>query len=179
MSVVNIIMEARAAGVQLCVEGDDLLLGAGAPPPPAVLELLSRHKPAIVAWLRPGADGWSAEDWHAYFDERAGIAELDGGLPRDQADARALDCCNAEWLEHNPMRSPPGRCLGCGDGDHTNEPLVPFGTESAGHVWLHRGCWKAWYEGRKAAAMTALGEMGIHHRGHAVSTIDLGGTTDD
>ena len=160
----NIVMEARAAGVQFSVDGDDLLLGgAAAPPPPAVLELLARHKPAILLWLRPGADGWSAEDWHAYFDERAGIAEFDSGLPRDQAEFSAFDCCVSEWLEHNPVRSPPGSCLGCGDGDHTNEPLVPVGTESTGHVWLHRGCWRVWCEGRKAEAMTALDEMGIHH----------------
>ena len=41
--------------------------------------------------LRPGGDGWSGEDWRAFFDERAGIAEFDGGLPRDQAEARAFE----------------------------------------------------------------------------------------
>ena len=164
MSAATAVMEARAAGIQLRVEGDDLLMEAAAPPPPEVLELLARHKPAIVLWLRPGADGWSAEDWDAYFDERAGIAEFDGGLPRDQAEACAFDCCNAEWLEHNPVRSLPGRCLGCGGGDHTTDPLVPFGTESTGHVWLHRGCRKAWYEAWKAEAVTALKAMGIHRR---------------
>ena len=52
--------------------------------PLAILDLLSRHKPGIVALLRPGRDGWSAEDWQAFFDERAGIAEFDGGLPRNR-----------------------------------------------------------------------------------------------
>jgi len=37
--------------------------------------LLSRHKSGIVALLRPGRDGWSAEDWQVFFDERAGIAD--------------------------------------------------------------------------------------------------------
>lgn len=41
-----------------------------------------RHKPGIVALLRPGRDGWSADDWLAFFDERAGIAEFDGESPR-------------------------------------------------------------------------------------------------
>ena len=35
-----------------------------------------------VAPLRTGRDSWSGEDWRAFFDERAGIAEFDGGLPR-------------------------------------------------------------------------------------------------
>jgi hypothetical protein len=38
-----------------------------------VLDLLSRHKGEVVALLRPGRNGWSAEDWRAFFDERAGI----------------------------------------------------------------------------------------------------------
>ena len=161
MSAVNVVMEARAAGIQLRVEGDDLLLEAGAPPSPAVLELLARHKPAIVLWLRPGEDGWSAEDWHVFFDERAGIAEFDGRLPRDQAEARAFACYVPEWLNRNPVRSPPGRCLGCEAVEHAHDPLLPFGVESAGHAWLHSRCWQVWYEGRKAEAISALAAIGI------------------
>jgi hypothetical protein len=37
-----------------------------------------------------GPDHWSAEDWQAFFDKRAGIAEFDGGLPRAQAEAQAF-----------------------------------------------------------------------------------------
>jgi hypothetical protein len=37
-------------------------------------------------------------------NERAAIAQFDGGLPRASADARTL------WLNRNPARSPPGRC---------------------------------------------------------------------
>ena len=114
MSAAEALKAARAAGVELAIDGDDLVLEASAPPPAAVLDLLSRHKAGIVALLRPGDDGWSAEDWQAFFDERAGIAEFDGGLPRAEAEARAFACCVAEWLNRNPVRSPPGRCLGCG-----------------------------------------------------------------
>lgn len=32
---------------------------------PAALEPMTRHKPAVVVWLRPGTDGWSAKDWNA------------------------------------------------------------------------------------------------------------------
>ena len=103
-----------------------------------------------MALLRPGEDGWSGEDWRAFFDERAGIAEFDGGLPRDQAEARAFACCVAEWLNRNPVRSPPGRCLGCGGSEHAHDTLLPFGTEPTGHAWLHSRCWPAWHAGRKA-----------------------------
>jgi len=126
-----------------------------------VLDLLSRHKAGIVALLRPADDGWSAEDWQVYLDERAGIAEFDGGLPHSQAEARAFACCIGEWLNRNPVRSPPGRCLGCGGGGHGHDPLLPYGVEDTGHAWLHSRCWPAWYAGRKADAAAALAAMGI------------------
>jgi hypothetical protein len=52
---------------------------------------------------------WSGEDWRAFFDERAAIAEFDGGLPREQAEARAFTYCVAEWLNRNPPRINNGR----------------------------------------------------------------------
>lgn len=104
---------------------------------------------------------WDAADWQAHYDERAAIIEFDGGFSRSEAELRALDCCVTEWLNRNPARSPPGRCLACGDGEAC-EALVPIGTENAGHVWLHSRCWPGWYAGRRAQAATALGEYGVH-----------------
>ena len=111
--------------------------------------------------LRPAEDGWSAEDWQVFFEERAGIVEFDGGLPRAEAEAQAFACCVVEWLNRNPERSPAGRCLGCGDREHAHDPLLPYGVEPAGHVWLHSRCWPAWYAARKAKAVSALAAMGI------------------
>ena len=88
---------ARVVGLSIDVDGDDLVLQASVPPPVAVIDLLSLHKAAIVALLRPGRDGWSAEDWQGYCGERAGIAEFDGGLPRERAEAVAFACCATEW----------------------------------------------------------------------------------
>lgn len=161
MSAAEALGVARAAGIELRLDGDDLVLEASAPPPAAVLDLLSRYKAGILALLRPSGDGWSAEDWQVFFDERAGIAEFDGGLPRAQAEARAFACCVAEWLNRNFVRSPPGRCLTCGGGDHAHDPLLPFGIEPTSHAWLHSRCWTAWHAGRNAEAVTALGAMGI------------------
>jgi hypothetical protein len=76
----------------------------------------------------------------AFFDERAGIAEFDGGLPRASAEARAFACCVVEWLNRNPVCSPPGRCLGCGGSEDAIDKLLPYGTEPTGHAWLHSRC---------------------------------------
>jgi hypothetical protein len=126
-----------------------------------VLDLLARHKVGIITLLRPANDGWSGEDWLAFFDERAGIAEFDGGLSREQAEARAFAACVIEWLNRNPARSPSGRCLGCGGSEHAHDKLLPFGTEPTGHAWLHSRCWPAWHAARNAEAIDALAAMGI------------------
>jgi hypothetical protein len=161
MSAAQALQMARAAGVRIGIEGVALTLEADAAPPPDVLDLLARHKAGVVALLRKGDDGWLGEDWRAFFDERVGIAEFYGGLPRDQAEARALACCVAEWLNRNPVCSPPGRCLGCGDAELGHDPLLPFGTEPTGHAWLHSRCWSAWHAARQADAVAALSSMGI------------------
>jgi hypothetical protein len=130
MSAVAALKAARAAGVDLVLDGDDLLLEAASAPPAAVHGALSRHKAEIVALLRPGPDEWSAEDWQVFFDERAGIIEFDGGLPRAEAEVNAFACCAVEWLNRNPERSPAGCCHGCGDREHAHDPLLPYGTEN-------------------------------------------------
>jgi hypothetical protein len=161
MSAAQALNAARAAGIRLGVDDDDLTLEAAVAPPPALLELLSRYKAGILALLRPAHDGWSGEDWLAFFDERAGVAQFDGGLPREEAESRAFAYCVIEWLNRNPVRSLPGGCLGCGRAEYIHDPLLPFGTESSGHVWLHSRCWPTWHERRKAEAVAALSSIGI------------------
>jgi hypothetical protein len=161
MSALQALKAARDAGVRIRVDGDALALDADVAPPAAVLGLLSRYKADVVALLRSGGDDSSGEDLRALFDERAAIAEFDGGLPRDQAEARAFACCVAMWLNRNLVRSPAGRCLGCGGGEQAHDTLLPFGTEKAGHAWLHPRCWDAWHSARKDRAVAALAAMGI------------------
>ena len=161
MSAVQALKAAGDAGVRIGIDGDALTLDADAAPPSAVLDLLSRHKAGVVALLRKCSDGWSGEDWRSFFDERVGIAEFDGGLPRDKAEARAFARCAAEWLNRNPVRSPPGRCVGCGGSERSHDKLLPFGAEQTGDAWLHSRCWPAWLAARKAAAVAALAAMGI------------------
>ena len=125
---------------------------------------LSRNKAGIVALLCPGGDGWSADDWQVYFDERAGIAEFDGGFPRPKAEAQAFACCVSEWMNRHPATLSPKRCLACGGGDRPGDPLLPQGTARHGHAWLHSRCWPDWHETRKAAAIDALEAMSIENQ---------------
>jgi hypothetical protein len=161
MNAAQALQAARAAGIQVKIDGVDLLLRASAPPSAAVLEGLSRHKVHVLALLRLEKVEWTPDDWRAFFDERAGILEFDGGLPRVEAEDQAFACCLVEWLNRNPARSAPGLCLACGDREYGYDPLVPYGVEPTGHAWLHSRCWEAWHAARKGEAVAALRAMGI------------------
>jgi hypothetical protein len=167
MTAAEALQIARAAAIRVTIDGDDLVLDASAQPASFVLDLLSGHKAGIVALLRSTDDGWSAEEWQVFFDERAGIAEFDGGLSRAQAETCAFACCAVEWLNRNPAHLPPRRCVGGGCGDHADSPLLSNGADSTGNWSLHSRCWSAQYAGRKAEAVAALAVMGI------TSTADL------
>ena len=70
MNAAEALQAARAAGIQVEIDGADLLLKASAPPPPAVLDGLSQYKARILALLRPAKAGWVADDWRSFFHER-------------------------------------------------------------------------------------------------------------
>lgn len=161
MSAMEALRAARAAGVELRVEGEALVLEAASPPPADVIDMLSRHKSALVALLRPGRDGWTAQDWKAFLEERAAIAEFDGGVPRQEVEARAFGACVVEWLNRNPVRSAPDRCCWCGRAERSADVLIPFGVAPTGHAWLHSGCWEPWREHRRAQAVDFLQALGI------------------
>jgi hypothetical protein len=164
MSAAEALRAARTAGIELEVDGNDLLWEAASEPPAIVLDGLSRHKAEIVVMLRPGRDGWSAEDWRLFFEERAGIAEFDGGLPRAAAEAQAFECCIVECLNRNPAPSTLGRCASCGRAESYDAVVVPFGTEPGTHTWLHTECWPAWHAKRRIEAAASLKSMGITNR---------------
>ena len=161
MTAAECLRAARATGIDIVLDGDDLVLEASLPPPEAILDALSCNKAEIITLLRPGADGWSAEGWQVFFDERAGIVEFDGGVPRLEAEEQAFACCVVEWMNRNPATSSSDRCVSCDGSESANEPLLPFGADFHGHAWLHSRCWKVWYEARKEEATVALTAMGI------------------
>ena len=164
MSAAEILRVARLAGVTVTLDGESLLLEAVAEPPQPVLEALSHHKPAILAMLRSGQDGWTAEDWRARFDERAGFLEHDGGLGRVDAETQAFECCIVEWLNRNLPCSRSDRCTWCGKSNAPSAVILPFGAGEH-HVWLHAECWPAWHQSRREEAVAALSAMGIKPEG--------------
>jgi hypothetical protein len=109
----------------------------------------------------PGRDGWSAEDYRAYFEERARIAEFDGGLPRAKAETVAYAWAVHRLLAHRFAPSPASCCVHCGGADCPLNPLLPHGMKSTGHIWTHSSCGPAWHAGRQAEAFAALKALGI------------------
>lgn len=161
MSAVDALRLAQENGIHLEVEGGDLILVADQEPAPRVLEDIRHHKADIVALLTASEDDWTAEDWRVFFEERAGIAQFDGGVPRPEAEARAFECCLVEWLNRYPQHSDPDRCAWCEKSDRDGHAVVPFGTVSHGHTWLHPECWELWQRERRIRAETALEAMGL------------------
>ena len=74
---------------------------------------------------------------------------------------RAFACYVAEWLNRNPVCSPPDRCLRCSEAEQGRDLLLPFGTETTGHAWLHSHCWSAWSAATEAEAAATIEAMGI------------------
>ena len=55
MSAAEVLELARAAGISVMIDGDDLVLESPIPPPPDVLDALRNHKADIIALVTPGA----------------------------------------------------------------------------------------------------------------------------
>ncbi len=145
MSAVEALRLARRNGIHLGVAGDDLILDADREPAPRVLAAIRRHKAGIVALLTAAEDDWTAEDWRVFHDERAGIAEFDGGQTRAEAEALAFECCIVEWLNRHPELSDPGRCAWCGKPDPLRRSscattkMIPSGPKSSEKGFMKHG----------------------------------------
>jgi hypothetical protein len=57
MNAAEVIEEAAAVGIRIAIEGDGLSLEATEPPPKAIIELITQHKPEIINLLRSGPGG--------------------------------------------------------------------------------------------------------------------------
>jgi hypothetical protein len=176
--------------MQIALHEDRLRMTAARKPPDDLLDDLRQHKAEIIALLsrrpaespsatQPVTAGapldvaavaspvdirlskfWHGEDYKALFDERAAIAEFDGGLTRSQAEERAVEFCIAMWLNRRPAESAPGHCAWCGRPEAPGGAVVPIGVGDF-HTWLHPRCWPAWHRRRRADALAALRSMGI------------------
>lgn len=115
---------------------------------------------SLHAYARESALAWDAEEWQSFFDERAGIAEYDGGLPRPEAERSAYQSCLAEWEDQNPVQSSSDRCCVCGKQEGRDTALLAIGL-NPNQVWLHDVCWKIWREDRLKQAKACLDRLGI------------------
>jgi D-serine deaminase-like pyridoxal phosphate-dependent protein len=77
VSALALLAEATAAGLTLRTDAGHLHWRSDAPPAPDLLAKLRRHKTDVLELLTD-------------VDERAGILEFDGGVPREQAEAQAV-----------------------------------------------------------------------------------------
>jgi hypothetical protein len=103
MSSRTIIERAAASGVQLTLSSSGRISVKGRQSDIDLwLPEISQNKNAVLKSLRAVDGRWSAEDWQAFFDERAAIAEFDGGLPRAKAEMSAYDQCVTKYMALNP-----------------------------------------------------------------------------
>jgi len=165
MTPAIMIAKAKADGVAVFLTPAGTVRLRGAQPEIAKwTPVLRLHKPAILALLQADSEPvavWGASDWGAYFNERAAVAEYDGGLSRREAERQAFKCCVAHWLCQHPVTSEPGQCAWCGRGDLAGRMVLPHGDETHGATWLHGECWGAWYAQRRQEAIEALAGFGI------------------
>lgn len=166
MSAPVLVNRLQHSGVALSLEGDRIIAdGPDSVLTDETIDAIRQLKPQIRQLLQSQqVNDWDLSDWKVFFDERAGIAEFDGGQTRTKAEERAFQCCVVEWLNRHLEPSDPGHCAWCGSPDRGGHVVVPFGTESHGHTWLHPGCWGDWHAARNAEAVAALASMGIQQR---------------
>ena len=152
----------RAAGGRVLMVEDRLKVRAPLPLPDELVAELRLHKAEVLAFLQDKKSAWTSGDWRAFYEERAAIAEHDGGLPRAAAEQQALGGCLVEWMRRNPPpASGPKRCAHCGEllGEPGRDGL-PYFTGDGGQVCLHSGCHSDWIAQCRAEAMAALEILG-------------------
>ena len=164
MTAAAIIRGIRAAGGAISIADDRLKLLIPKSLADEIIPEIRAGKDAIRRALRyESGDPWEADDYRTLFEERAAIAEFDGGLSRDEAEAQARDDVVAEWRHrHPPEPTNPGTCAHCDLAiGEPGEGGVPFLAGDHGHVWLHHPCWQSWTTRRREEAEKALAALGI------------------
>ena len=127
MSALATLAALRRRGVELRLDGDDLIVTGADVLSDAEIARLRSMKAELIAALRE-PDARDAEDWRAYFEERAGIAEFDGGFSRAEVEQVAFECCIVRWLGEHPDQSPSDRCAHCGGLDRRDDGLLSSDT---------------------------------------------------
>lgn len=146
-------------GIILEAHGTDLIVdGPACELTDDLVSTLKALKFELLAALDAGPDeGWKTEDWRAYFDERAGIREHDGKLPRVEAERLAFEDTISQWLCRHPPPSTAFEqgCVHCDRRKTEADPLLPF-LASGGHTWVHDRCHAEWLAHRREQARRDL-----------------------
>ena len=92
MNAAEVIKEAEAVGVRIAIERSGLSLEATAPPPKAILDLITQHKAEIIALLRSDIGG-SVESQVSWLDMVVAVENEAGRhrIWRDELTRRADD----------------------------------------------------------------------------------------
>jgi len=164
VNAVLLLNNLKKRGVTLAADGSRLVVDG---PADALTDdficQLQEHKAELLSLLQPPEDGrWQAADWQAYFDERAGIREHDGSLPRAEAERLALEDATAQWLRLNPAPASDPRygCVHCGLGEQPGNTFLPV-LAPGGHTWVHDACWERWRAVRVQQAWIELEKAGL------------------
>ena len=110
-------------------------------------------RPATIAEIATVAVASAVDEyWRTFFEERAAIREYDGGLPRPDAEAGALQDSIAHWLARNPLSPgvPEDGCIHCAGALPVDYRVAVLA--GPGHAWLHPTCVQAMNQARLALA---------------------------
>ena len=172
MSAASIIERVRAAGGEIKLAADGIKLRVPASLRDEVVGAVKANKNAVRHALKTETgDPWDAADYRCYYDERAGIAEFDGEMTREEAETAAFEAVVAEWLDRHHKASPTGECAWCGRPEDDAHAIVPIGQGNV-HSWLHPECWPRWYAAQIDRAVSELAKAGIQR---SVTTAQGGG----
>jgi len=111
--------------------------------------------------VRDQGQVWNADDWREYFDERAGVAEYCGMMPREKADQQAFEGCVTRWMDTTPANVPVDVCPHCLRKINPLDPSTAFVVNGGGHM-LHHSCNPHWITRRRQEAIIALAGIGIY-----------------
>lgn len=98
MNTAVLLDELKSRGVAISVDGGNLRLRGVEGSWDDLRCRLRAAKAELISVLQPQ---WDAEDWDHFFNERAAIAEYDGGLSRPDAERLAHFHCHVERSNRN------------------------------------------------------------------------------
>jgi hypothetical protein len=159
MSAAEVLRLARAAGISVGIDGDNLVLEA-ALPPPFSMRCRSTNLPSSPCCGLRAADGRPRTGMSISTNEPASSNMTPACRTPNRNDARS-GTASSSGSTVIPPRRRPDAARGAVGRRRKTAVVLPFGTEPGTHVWLHAECWPAWHRARRDEAVVALRSIGI------------------